>query len=91
MRSTVVIALGLLFSTSALAGPRPAHVRPASATHVQIVAPVPVVHVAAPVLRPEYVWVDGHYEGRRWVPGHWEMVRAGASLSTPLVHVELRR
>lgn len=95
MRSFVVLALGLLSSTAAFAGHGHArgHARPAETQVVYVPAPAPVIHVPPPAARPDFVWVDGHYEGRVWVAGHWEVARpaVGVSVSLPLVHVSVHR
>lgn len=95
MRSFVILALGLLTSTAAFAGHghgyARGHARPAETQVVYV--PAPVVHVAPPTVRPDFIWIDGHYEGRVWVAGHWEVARPalGVSVSTPLVHIDVRR
>ncbi len=43
--------------------------------HVPVYAPPPRVYYP-----PDEVWVPGRYEARierRWIPGHWELERAG--------------
>lgn len=93
MRLLLVLALALS-SSSAFAGHREAsHSRPAepSMARARSAAVVHVVHDAPP--RPGLVWIAGHYEGRRWVEGHWVAARpsVGVSVTLPMVRVDLRR
>ena len=91
MRFLLTAAIGLLASSTAFAGH---HVRPGEVIVVhQAPAPAPVVMVGPPVFRPNYVWVDGYWVGRSFVPGHWELIRPAVALNVRMgpVNVAVRR
>lgn len=79
MRLLLAALVGLLSSSTALAGH---HVRPGQVVVVQAAPPPPVAVVhARPLFRPGFVWVEGYWVGRTYVPGHWERVRPGVALN----------
>jgi len=85
MRSLLAALLAIAFSSTAYARE---HVRPGQVV-VVTPAPAPVVYYAPapippPAIRGRYVWVDGYWVGRRFIPAHWELVRPELSLNVAL-------
>lgn len=91
MRSILAAFFALAASSTAYARE---HVRPGEVVVVTPAPPPPVVYYAPPpapppAIRGRYVWVDGRWVGRQFVPAHWELIRPALSMNVAVGPVQV--